>query len=258
MCKELEFIMINMSNGEADFSGLMFSSSYRVTDATARMVTRKQDTESLPMPKGVVIGQEFGQFGQLTVLGRVSNDGAGRVRLQCQCKCGRKSIARLSDLRRGHTKSCGCLRAAQIRHRLGKIVLHRFGLFGVLGKSEAVHGVTPSTEWVAVCLFCGRIHFKKTYRLRRRDSHCECLDYTYASWRNMIQRCTNPNHEEYHRYGGRGITVCPEWRKSFTQFVLDKGKRPKGETIDRYPDPNGPYTPANTEWATREQQAQNR
>ena len=250
--------MINMSNGEANFSGVMFSSSYRVTDATARMVTRKQDTESLPMPKGLVIGQEFGQFGQLTVLGRVSNDGAGRVRLQCQCKCGRKSIARLSDLRRGHTKSCGCLRAAQIRHRLGKIVLQGFGTLRVLGKAEAVHGVTPSTVWVACCCYCPRFHFVTTWQLRREKFWCPCLQPTHNSWRNMIQRCTNKNFKQYKDYGGNGIYVCEEWRNSFAQFVRDMGKRPSGKTIDRYPDQDGPYTPTNCRWATKEQQAQNR
>lgn len=247
--------MVNISIGEPAIDGLAFSSSYSATDATARMVTGEQQPQNLPMPKDVEIGQKFGQ---LTVISRVPNDPAGRVRVRCQCKCGEESVARLTDLRRGHTKSCGCLRAAQIRHRLGKIVLKRFGTLRVLGKSEEIHGITPSTEWVAVCRYCPQIHFVTTYRLRRGNTRCPCLDGTYNSWRNMIQRCTNENHEQYDGYGGAGIYICPGWRKSFQQFVRDMGKRPTGKTLDRYPDPDGPYTPANCRWATPEQQAQNR
>jgi hypothetical protein len=73
----------------------------------------------------------------------------------------------------------------------------------------------------------------------------------------MIQRSENPNHPQ-HATNYKNIYVHPAWRKSFAQFVLDKGKRPPGKTIDRWPDRNGSYTPANTRWAYPEQQAQNR
>ena len=42
---------------------------------------------------------------------------------------------------------------------------------------------------------------------------------------NMIQRCTNPKHPFYARYGGRGISVCLEWkkRKAFKEWALQSG-----------------------------------
>jgi hypothetical protein len=198
------------------------------------------------------------KFAQLTVMGRVGNDVADRVRLRCKCDCGKECTVRLTDLRSGHTKSCGCLRAVTIGHRLGKVQLKRFGTLVALGKSYAVHETTASTEWVAVCRYCPKIVFATTSQLRSGKRRCPCLKETYSSWRNMIQRCTNKNHFEYHRYGGLGVYICPEWRKSFSSFVFDMGKRPAGRTLDRYPDPKGPYTPANCRWATPEQQGQNK
>lgn len=78
---------------------------------------------------------------------------------------------------------------------------------------------------------------------------------TYLSWDNMIQRCTNPNRDCYADYGGRGISVCDEWR-SFSNFLADMGERPEGTSIDRINN-DGDYEPSNCRWATRSQQNNN-
>lgn len=78
---------------------------------------------------------------------------------------------------------------------------------------------------------------------------------TYKSWRAMVQRCTYPKHVAFPRYGGRGITVCAQWRK-FENFVADMGIRRFGLTLERK-DNAGNYEPGNCKWATWAEQSRN-
>lgn len=79
----------------------------------------------------------------------------------------------------------------------------------------------------------------------------------YKSWNMMKNRCNNSNLPEYRYYGGRGIKICEEWDRSFTAFLNDMGKRPRGTSLDRI-DPNGNYEPSNCRWADRYTQATNK
>lgn len=78
----------------------------------------------------------------------------------------------------------------------------------------------------------------------------------YDTWRSMVDRCTNKNHRYYHRYGGRGITVCDEWL-TFENFFTDMGNPPDGLSLDRI-DNDGGYSKANCRWASKYEQATNR
>jgi hypothetical protein len=88
---------------------------------------------------------------------------------------------------------------------------------------------------------------------------------TKVCWHMMNTRCYYEKHVAYHYYGGRGITVCEEWRKSPTNpnawanFLRDMGLRPtpyRQWTLDRK-DPNLGYSKDNCRWATKEEQAAN-
>lgn len=80
----------------------------------------------------------------------------------------------------------------------------------------------------------------------------------YTAWAAMIRRCTNPKQDNYRYYGGRGITVCSRWRRSFSAFLADMGRKPSpNHSIDRREN-EGNYEPDNCRWATRSEQRRNR
>lgn len=78
---------------------------------------------------------------------------------------------------------------------------------------------------------------------------------TYNSWAKMKDRCLNPKQFSYHRYGGRGITICERWME-FTNFLSDMGERPDGMVIDRINN-DGNYEPANCRWVSHKENCNN-
>jgi hypothetical protein len=79
---------------------------------------------------------------------------------------------------------------------------------------------------------------------------------THRSWQGMKQRCLNPKHVAYARYGGRGIKIDSRWLR-FENFLVDMGVRPEGKTLNRK-DNDGDYTKDNCNWATDEEQYSNK
>lgn len=79
----------------------------------------------------------------------------------------------------------------------------------------------------------------------------------WQTYYSMLQRCRNPDHKSYARYGGRGISICDRWLESFENFVADMGMRPEGMTLERS-NTDGGYSLDNCRWATWKEQATNR
>ena len=105
-------------------------------------------------------------------------------------------------------------------------------------------------------LSCGCYHAEKMALLR--TTHGNTGGDEYNTWSHMIQRCHNPKNTAYERYGGRGVSVCDEWRKDFAAFLQHVGKRPsKLHSIDRINNDVG-YCPGNVRWATAKEQSRNK
>jgi len=86
----------------------------------------------------------------------------------------------------------------------------------------------------------------------------------YVIWQDMKGRCYNINNKRFNSYGGRGITVCDEWKNDFYAFQKwseKTGYNPeakRGEcTIDRINNNLG-YYPDNCRWVTNIAQANNK
>ncbi len=78
----------------------------------------------------------------------------------------------------------------------------------------------------------------------------------YIIWAGMKARCSNPKHDRYGSYGGRGIKVCARWMK-FENFLADMGQRPNGRYSIERKNTDGDYEPSNCIWLPLSKQARN-
>lgn len=203
------------------------------------------------------------KFRKLTVVEYASPEQYGSGMWKVRCDCGSSLVVRGNDLKSGNTKSCGCLRRSDLTGQ-------KYGKLTVIGFAEIRN---KTAYWKTVC-DCGRRKTLPGPQIKNGSIRsCNCLkgdvrvihghgrraatSRTYKSWRNMKQRCLNPNHRHYEYYGGRGITVCERWRKSFENFLADMGERPLGTSIDRI-DNNGNYEPGNCRWMHWQGQVENK
>jgi len=145
----------------------------------------------------------------------------------------------------------------------------KFGLLTTLNISTK-QGYDGTYSWLCICS-CGNYTTVAPASLRSGNTKsCGCLakltrfqikhgknrSRTARSWEAMLSRCFRKKDKSYHRYGGRGITVCDEWR-SFEKFYRDMGERPEGKTLDRINN-DGNYELKNCKWSTPKEQSANR
>lgn len=95
--------------------------------------------------------------------------------------------------------------------------------------------------------------------IKRNTTHGNSKHHLYRTWHHMCDRCGNPNNAAYKNYGGRGITVCSEWRENFAAFYEWSMTHDykDGLTIDRI-DVNGNYEPSNCRYVGTVIQSNNR
>jgi hypothetical protein len=147
-----------------------------------------------------------------------------------------------------------------------EVLNKKFGLLHVL----QYHGKDARSNSLFLCKCdCGNSTLASFTHLKHgRRTSCGCykpggLSHgmrrtpEYITWCDMIKRCYNQKVDKYRFYGGRGITVCDDWRNSFQAFFEDMGYRPEGMTLDRI-NPNGNYCKENCRWADDRTQIVNR
>jgi hypothetical protein len=125
-----------------------------------------------------------------------------------------------------------------------------------------------NARWRCACS-CGNEFLAAAYNLRNgKVRSCGCRFWAtkhgmsrsalYGVWTGIHARCGNPKDTQYSNYGGRGIRVSDEWAEPipFLDWARTNGYSP-GLELDRI-DNDGPYSPDNCRWTTRQANCNNR
>lgn len=203
------------------------------------------------------------KFNSLYVLGLYENR-KGVLIWKCKCDCGNTVCVSGSNLKYGHTKTCGCNNGKHSNNFID-LTGKRFGRLVVLFEYEKID---KKIKWFCKC-DCGNTVIAIGDNLRRNHIvSCGCKkksekingessERIYKEWYTMLRRCGKNYYQSKH-YFDRNITVCKEWEeyKNFKEWAMSNGYDDK-LTLDRIDNDKG-YYPENCRWSTWKQQQNNK
>ena len=224
------------------------------------------------------LGQKFGSLTVIEPVEHIERTRGYRCWYwKCRCDCGNTVVKIPYSVINGQWPSCGCKRIYKnekysnpdwIGKKFGKLSVLEIvrdrdssGNSRIMWKMRCDCGneiiiapskVTTSGQKSCIC--------SKSESARKNSTiHGESHTRLFSIWVNMRDRCNNPKNKRYHRYGGRGISVCEEWNSDYKPFA--DWSRSNGYsdelTIDRI-DVNGDYCPDNCRWVDMKTQQRNR
>lgn len=184
----------------------------------------------------------------------------------CRCSCGAVQPVLESAIRSGASRSCGCKKPgqAQIGDKIGPLLLLEVVEIGKWNrrmwrcKCDCGEEVVMATAEINRKKQCAHLKKGQNWGYKKRNGISLKNTPGFTNWKAMKSRCDNPNSVNYSKYGGMGITICPQWRYDFEEFITDMGPRPSLQhSVDRIDNSKG-YEPGNCRWATHAEQAVNR
>lgn len=115
---------------------------------------------------------------------------------------------------------------------------------------------------------CGCVYLATRSEVARKsiakEKHGDSFSRLYFVWNDIKSRCNNPNDISFKHYGGRGISVCDEWKNDYIAFKKWSNENGYDEnatrgkcTIDRI-NKDGNYCPENCRWVGMKIQSNNR
>jgi hypothetical protein len=142
--------------------------------------------------------------------------------------------------------------------------------FGKLTAVKFSHRKEAHYFWLFIC-DCGNEIIARTDSVGKKTFSCGCFQKEkvtthketktrlYRIRRGMINRCYRQENKDYLFYGGRGISICEEWKNSYEAFRdwANANGYTDDLSIDRI-DPDGNYEPSNCQWVSSKKQANNR